>query len=194
MRHLITPLHLIAAVSIAATAAGFWWWHSVRHVESTDDAYVGADIVPVSARLSGYVRTVDVADHQSVTAGTPLLTIDPADYRVAVARAQALVEARRASGARVDRELTLQEALIEAAAAKVGHAQAEERRAQLDAQRSASLVAQSMVSVRLDERAAAEAEQARAQRIAADATHEAEKRRLNALGAERREAPCAVGS
>ena len=46
-------------------------------------------LYPVSARVSGYVCKVNVDDNQYVQQGTVLVEIDPKDYEVAVAQAQA---------------------------------------------------------------------------------------------------------
>lgn len=65
-----------------------------RYVE-TDNAYVKADKVPVSAEVSGAVKEVLVQENQMVTAGQPLFRLDPAPFQVAVARAEArLAQAR----------------------------------------------------------------------------------------------------
>jgi membrane fusion protein (multidrug efflux system) len=57
--------------------------------ESTDDAEVDGHLMPLSARISGYILKVNVDDNQYVTAGTVLAEIDPRDYQVAVDQAKA---------------------------------------------------------------------------------------------------------
>jgi membrane fusion protein (multidrug efflux system) len=64
-----------------------WRHYTVR--ESTDDAQIEGDIVPVSARVGGTVTKVAVDDNQYVEAGTVLVQIDPTDYQVAQRRAEA---------------------------------------------------------------------------------------------------------
>jgi len=71
-----------------ATTAGF---------ESTDDAQVDVHLYPVSARISGYVQAVHVGDNQYVQEGATLVEIDPKDYQVALAKAQANLETAEAS-------------------------------------------------------------------------------------------------
>jgi membrane fusion protein (multidrug efflux system) len=63
---------------------------------STDDAYVSARIAPVSARVTGHVADVLVADNQDVKAGDLLVRLDPRDFQVALAEARASAEAARA--------------------------------------------------------------------------------------------------
>lgn len=70
------------------------WRYSLTHV-STDDAFITGHIAPVSARVSGIVVQVGVDDNQDVKAGEMLVRLDPRDYQVAVAQAQAAVEATR---------------------------------------------------------------------------------------------------
>src|ERR1700735_1780626 len=64
-------------------------WVSEADEESTDDAQADVHLYPVSARVSGYVVKVNVDDNQWVEKGTVLVEIDPKDYEVAVAQAQA---------------------------------------------------------------------------------------------------------
>jgi membrane fusion protein, multidrug efflux system len=44
-----------------------------RPEQETDDAYVQADMTPLSTRISGTVRKMEVEDHQSVKAGQMLV-------------------------------------------------------------------------------------------------------------------------
>ncbi|MGB6191275.1 MAG: HlyD family secretion protein, partial [Terracidiphilus sp.] len=65
--------------------------------ESTDDAQVDIHLYPVSARIPGYIQKVNVDDTQWVSKGSTLLAIDPKDYEVALAKAQATLEASEAT-------------------------------------------------------------------------------------------------
>ena len=80
-------IFLIAAV--AAVVAGLLLWRHFSSYESTDDAQADVHIYPVSARISGYVIRVNVNDNQWVNKGDVLVEIDPTDYQVALAQAQA---------------------------------------------------------------------------------------------------------
>src|SRR5579863_10276305 len=64
-------------------------WRYFASYESTDDAQVDVHLYPVSARISGYVIKVNVNDNEYVQQGAVLAEIDPKDYEIAVARAQA---------------------------------------------------------------------------------------------------------
>jgi membrane fusion protein (multidrug efflux system) len=79
-------LGLLAAIIVVGGIL-VWRHYSVR--ESTDDAQIEADIIPISARVGGTVKAVHVEDNQPVEAGTVLVELDPTDYEVALRRAEA---------------------------------------------------------------------------------------------------------
>jgi len=80
---------LILAIVGVLVIAGLLLWRYLSSYESTDDAQADVHLYPVSARVSGYVVRVNVDDNQWVEKGTVLVEIDPKDYEVAVAQAQA---------------------------------------------------------------------------------------------------------
>src|ERR1700685_1946975 len=80
---------LILVAIIAVLVAGVFLWRYLASYESTDDAQADVHLYPVSARVSGYVVRVNVDDNQWVEKGTVLVEIDPKDYEVALAQAQA---------------------------------------------------------------------------------------------------------
>ncbi len=114
LRRLLIPLAcIIAAIGLLITANSRWdLWVSEAAVQSTDDAYVRADVSTLSARVSGNVLKVLVHDFQSVRAGQPLVQIDPADSDAAVAAARAGVAGARAALANLQNQEALQRALI----------------------------------------------------------------------------------
>jgi membrane fusion protein (multidrug efflux system) len=65
--------------------------------ESTDDAQVNGHIMPLSARINGYVLEVPVIEGQIVHVGDLLVTIDPKDYKIAVEQAEATFADSQAS-------------------------------------------------------------------------------------------------
>jgi membrane fusion protein, multidrug efflux system len=80
---------LIVAAVLVALVAGVLMWRYLSSYESTDDAQADVHLYPVSSRVSGYVIKVNVDDNEWVKMGTVLVEIDPKDYEVAVAQAQA---------------------------------------------------------------------------------------------------------
>src|SRR6204780_481649 len=67
--------------------------------ESTDDAQVNGHIMPLSARINGYVLEVPVVEGQIVHAGGLLVTMAPKDYKIAMDEAQATLANAQASAA-----------------------------------------------------------------------------------------------
>jgi membrane fusion protein (multidrug efflux system) len=80
---------MISAIVVVVLVASVFLWRYLSSYESTDDAQADVHLSPVSARISGYVIKVNVDDNQWVEKGTVLVEIDPKDYEVAVAQAQA---------------------------------------------------------------------------------------------------------
>jgi membrane fusion protein (multidrug efflux system) len=76
-------------VVVLLAAAGALAYHYYAGWESTDDAQIDGYINPISSRVSGYITNVYVDDNQYVKSGTLLAQIDPKDYDVALASAQA---------------------------------------------------------------------------------------------------------
>jgi membrane fusion protein (multidrug efflux system) len=82
-------LGLGAAVVLGALGYGAYWFLDGRYYESTDDAYVDGDVVQITSEVPGTVLALNADDTQRVTAGQPLLELDPADAKIAVANAEA---------------------------------------------------------------------------------------------------------
>jgi membrane fusion protein, multidrug efflux system len=73
---------------IGAIIGLFIYLKSGRFIE-TDNAYIKADKVLVSAEIAGIVQHVLIRENQTVVAGEPLFEINPQPFKVAVNRAQA---------------------------------------------------------------------------------------------------------
>src|SRR5215468_3084926 len=98
LRFLLPSLVLLVVVALITVAANRWnAWAGQATIQSTDDAYVGADVTRISTRISGQVLSVAVDDFQSVKAGDLLIQIDPADYQAQVDLANATLAASRAA-------------------------------------------------------------------------------------------------
>jgi membrane fusion protein (multidrug efflux system) len=80
---------IILGAAVVILIAGVLLWRYLSSYESTDDAQADVHLYPVSARISGYVVKVNVNDNQWVEKGDLLVEIDPTDYQVALAQAQA---------------------------------------------------------------------------------------------------------
>lgn len=88
---------IIVAAVLVLLVGGIFLWHYFSGFESTDDAQVDVHLYPVSARISGYVLAVHVEDNQYVQQGSTLVEIDPKDYEVAEAKAQANLQTAEAA-------------------------------------------------------------------------------------------------
>lgn len=98
-----TAGRIALGVLVAGAIYGAWALYQYqtvgRFMQETNDAYVKADGVAISSKLSGYVRAVAVAENQEVAKGAPLVTIDPGDYSIRLAQSAAQVEVARATEA-----------------------------------------------------------------------------------------------
>jgi membrane fusion protein (multidrug efflux system) len=125
-RSLIIPLIvLLAAAALLFGIAGHWTgWQGNRLEQETDDAYLRADMTPLSTRISGTVRKVNVNDYQRVKAGQALIELDDEDYQAALNQAQASLAASEASLADNQAAKRVQDAQIDAAKAGIIQAEA----------------------------------------------------------------------
>jgi len=87
---------VLVLLAVVIIGAGLFVRNSLAW-ESTDDAQVNGHIMPLSARINGYVLEVPVIEGQLVHAGDVLVAIDPKDYKIAVEQAQATFADARAS-------------------------------------------------------------------------------------------------
>lgn len=99
MKHLLTrrltrPLLLVGVPAAVLFAALLFWLWGGRYV-STENAYVKADIVQISAEIAGRVLDVHVRDHAKVKAGDLLVSIDPEPFQVALTKAEAELDSTR---------------------------------------------------------------------------------------------------
>jgi membrane fusion protein (multidrug efflux system) len=123
---LIIPLIvLLAAAGLLFGIAGHWTgWQGSRPDQETDDAYLKADMTPLSTRISGTVRKVDVGDYQIVKAGQTLIELDDDDYRATLKQAQAALAEAEATLEDNQAAKRIQDAQIDAAKAGILEAQA----------------------------------------------------------------------
>lgn len=103
-----TRAYLVLAVMVGAAVAIYLiHGYLTRDEVSTDDAQTDADVVPVSARLSGVVLKMRVEDNQEVKAGQLIAEIDPADAAAKLAAAQADLDAAQAQADAADAQVAI---------------------------------------------------------------------------------------
>jgi membrane fusion protein (multidrug efflux system) len=89
-------IFVIGGISVAVLAiVGLAYWLYARQFESTDDAFIDADIVQVSPKVSAYVSKVHVESNQFVHKGDLLVELDPSDLQVRLEQARAQLETAR---------------------------------------------------------------------------------------------------
>jgi membrane fusion protein, multidrug efflux system len=159
-------------LAVAGLAWGAWHLLALRHVESTDNAYVQGNVVQITPQVAGTVVSINVDDTDVVKAGQPLVKLDPADAQLALDQAQAQlgqtvreVRTMYANNSTLKAQISLREAEVARAQAELARAQDDVARrkplvatgavgqeefshamAQLAAQRSAVVAAQSAVA------------------------------------------------
>jgi membrane fusion protein, multidrug efflux system len=123
----ITPiLVVILALAVVITITRNWnAWEGGKVDQVTDDAYVRGDVTPLSTKVTGIVRSVNVADYQQVHKGDLIVELEDDDYRAQVDQAKAAVAAARAGIEGNLRQRQLQDARIAKAMAGIDQARAQ---------------------------------------------------------------------
>jgi membrane fusion protein (multidrug efflux system) len=117
---------MIMALALILFISGSWrTWASERASQSTDDAYVHADLTPLSTKVSGLVASVQVADYQAVKAGDLLVQLRDEDFRAQVQQAEAAVMASESALVNNQRQKELQDARVVQAQTGITTAEAE---------------------------------------------------------------------
>ncbi|MDB4937581.1 MAG: rane fusion component of tripartite multidrug resistance system [Labilithrix sp.] len=100
--------YIIFGVIVVLAAAGYLLFQMLtKGKESTDNAQVGADMVPIAARVGGMLVAVPVTDNQAVKKGDLLAQIDPSDYENKVKQAEAELSAAQAQAAAADAQMKI---------------------------------------------------------------------------------------
>ena len=155
-------LAVLAVAALFGGYEGYGYWTDGRFMVSTDDAYVAADITILASKASGYVRSVEVQNNQSVAAGDVIARIDDVDYQLAVQAAKDRLATQQATAERIGQQ-------IEAAKAQVAQAQPQVDAAKADAVRAAADFERQTRLSQSDYASKARLEQSRADRDKAEA-------------------------
>jgi len=104
---------LVMAGGIVFLIAGNWnTWASEREAQETDDAYLRADLTPLSTKVAGLVAKVAVSDYQTVKSGDLLVQLRDDDFRAQVQQAEAGVTSGEDALINNRRQKELQDARI----------------------------------------------------------------------------------
>lgn len=123
----VTPVAVVSvAMALVITLTWNWnAWQGGRPEQATDDAIVRGDLTPLSTKVAGIVRDVQIADYQQVHKGDLLFELQNDDYQAQVAQATAAVEAAKAAIGNNVRQRSLQDARIDRAKAGIDQANAQ---------------------------------------------------------------------
>ena len=162
-------LSVAAVVAIAGVLWGAYEWLGASHYESTDNAYVQANVVQITPQIGGTVTAIYADDTDFVKAGRPLVQLDPADVKVALEQAKAnlaqtvrQVRTLYANNGSLAAQISLREADVTKARSDIA-------RASDDLNRRQSLVANGAVSREELNHAVAQLASARSALAAAEA-------------------------
>ncbi|MDQ0466779.1 membrane fusion protein (multidrug efflux system) [Caulobacter ginsengisoli] len=148
---------LLTLLGVAVLLGGivyfFYWLLVSSHHVSTDNAYVGASTAQVTPLVSGAIISAPVGDTRFVHKGDVLVVLDPTDYRIALASAEAaLGQAERrvnqyaANTAAAAATTAARGADVSSAQAKVQSAQADVDKARAELGRRQNLAGTGAIS------------------------------------------------
>jgi membrane fusion protein (multidrug efflux system) len=175
-------LPILAIVALIGIGWGVKKWSYGRSHESTENAQVDGHLVPVLAKVGGFVTAVRVGENDSVKEGTELVRIDDSEYKVRLAQADAdlsaAVSVAGSRGVTGQAEAQIQSASSQSQVvdAQIAAAEANRQQAVSDLARMKDLADKQIVS-----RQQLDAAQAKAD--AAIANETAVRRQSNAAGA-----------
>ncbi len=191
----VRRLVLMAVAALVFGGIGYYgydWWANGRFIVSTDDAYVAADTATVTSKVAGYVKSVPAPDNSQVKAGDPLVVLDDADARIALAQAEAQIATGEAAVGRIGQQILAGEASVESAEAQLASARAAAENAEAQFNRVDALGTKQFATTAAVDAARTTREQARQAVAAAIASVSAAKANVGVLAAQKVEAERAL--
>jgi membrane fusion protein, multidrug efflux system len=184
----------VMAVAVIGFVAVDWnLWVGSAILQTTDDAYLQADLTPLAAKSPGYVRSVPVKDFQRVKAGDLLVEIVDDDYRAQLDQSQANVESARSAISNIQQQKVLQQALVRQAAATIEATQADLSRFQLETVRQQKLLSTKVAGTeQLVEQAVDNEKRTRATLALNEAQLAQQRQQLNVLDSQEKQAEAAL--
>ncbi|WP_448785062.1 HlyD family secretion protein [Brucella intermedia] len=175
----------VALAAVAYTASSWDAWTSSQATQSTQNAFVKSEPAVLSARVGGYVRSLPVADYQTVKAGDLIAEIESDDYAVRVRAAEASLAKAQAVLDNLGNEEAEQRAGIEQAEASLRASEARVTQSQQDYDRKSQLVSSGAISRKSFDDARAELASAKASSEATAAALTFARRQLDTLAGQR---------
>jgi membrane fusion protein (multidrug efflux system) len=178
-------LVLLVAGGIVLAALVVAWWLHARNYESTDDAFIDARTVQISAQVAAAIVDVPVTDNQLVNAGTELVRLDDRDYVAQRDQGQAQVNQAQASIENLTAQIAAQQAKVDQANKQVAQAQAALTFARQQAERYQQLASKGSGTVEQAQQYASNLQQSDAGLAAAQANADATQKQVSVLQAQR---------
>ncbi|KMK64840.1 HlyD family secretion protein [Puniceibacterium sp. IMCC21224] len=182
---------ILGLIALVVLGIGGWqgeqYWTTGRFMETTDDAYVAANVTLVSSRVQGYVAAVEVGSNDHVSAGDVLVRLDDGDYRNALATSQSRFDTAGETLARIDAQIAAARAGVTQAEAARDTAAAQLRTAKTNADRTERLAKEKVTSQAALDTATEDLDVARAGVASAEAAISSAKAQVAVLQAQRAE-------
>jgi len=180
----------IIAVLAVGLAVGIYYWQFMAPYESTDDAFIEANVTMIAPQVAGRVVRLRVDDNQEVRQGDVLLEIDPSDYQAKLDQARANLAAAKSQLEQANAQLAVDQAKVGEEKANVAATEAEAKRAATDLKRYQAVgplaVSQSQLDLAAAQgsSAAAGVQVARSKELAAEAWVSLDNANLQTAAAE----------
>src|SRR5262249_45675726 len=168
-------------------------WASERVSQTTDDAYVRADLTPLSTKVAGLVASVEVADYQKVRAGDLLVRLRDEDFRAQVEQAQAAVAAAGRRVGNNQRPKDAQDTRVAQAQTGIAAAEADIAAAEAGIEAAKSSIANAKGGLGATRADARRTSLERKRQEALVATESATRQRLEQAVADEERLPAAIG-
>lgn len=188
-------LVFVLAVTILVVITTRWnRWEGNAEWQSTDDAYLQADLTPIAAKVTGYIKSLPVQDFDRVRAGEVLAEIVDDDYRATVAQIIAGIASATAQVEALKAQRRLQDANVRAARATVEATAANLEQNGRDLTRQERLLKTGSSSTETSEKLQTTHAQLTALLDQNRAQESAAARQLDVLGAQQAQAEAAVAA
>ncbi|MGE4318657.1 MAG: HlyD family secretion protein [Deferribacterales bacterium] len=178
---------LTAAVILLAVYALPKIMFNIHH-ESTDNAFVKGDVVPIAPMVKGKVAKVYIEDNMKVKKGDKLFELDTAEYEIALDQRKEELSAAMAQIARIDAAISQAEQSVNQSRSLLEKASTEDDFAKKEMNRYGRLADENLVSRNFYDSVKAKADESRAQKRASASSVDIALATLTTLRADRKTA------
>lgn len=147
-KKLIKRLYNVVVLLIVAGCAYWAFSHFKRPAgaEYTDDAQICRHITPINTRVPGFIKEIRFRDFQHVHKGDTLVIIEDAEFRLALAQAEAGLRGKKSGTSAVLASMTTTQSDVSTASAGIEEARVAMENAKVDFDRFAVLLAKDAVT------------------------------------------------